>query len=362
MLGWMCAGHDRPEWRRRPSSTSAVEGDTIVIRGATRTSLAMRVLITGAFGNLGMMCVDQALGLGYSLRCLDIDSPANRRLATIYKKHDPERVEIILGDILDDALLPRLVEGVDAILHNAALLPPRTETEPDEAERINVGACKRLIAQAESRPDPPVFVFPSSVTVFGLIDGPPRERRADGPVMASDNYTRHKIEIERTLQASSLPWVIARVGVSVDARTLKTDLETFKRLLRTRADNPMEYVHPKDVAYAMCRAATVREAQRKVLLLGGGSRCQIDHHRFMATAFRSLGLRLPAAVFGEEAFYTHWMDTADSQSLLGFQNHGFSAYEQEMADAMRVGRILLWPLRWLVNPLLERLLARLRRS
>ncbi len=322
----------------------------------------MRVLITGAFGNLGLMCVEQALALGWSLRCFDVDTPANRRLARRHSERDPRRVEVILGDILDGALLPRLVAGVDAILHNAALLPPRTETMAAQAERINVDACRGLIALAQAQPEPPVFVFPSSVTVFGLVAGPPRARRAEDPVSASDNYTRHKIAIERTLRGSSLPWVILRVGVAVDARTLRTDRATFLRLLRTRADNPIEYVHPKDVAYAMCRAATVTEARGKVLLLGGGASSQIEHHRFMATAFRSLGLRLPAAVFGDQAFYTHWMDTAESQALLGFQHRDFSVYEREMAERMIVARVLLWPLRWLVNPILERLLTRARRG
>ena len=322
----------------------------------------MKLLITGAFGNLGLMCVEQALELGYSLRCFDIDNAATNKAADRYRQQYPNRVEVILGDILDTTVLPKLVENVDAILHNAALLPPLTNTKPDLAKRINVDACVALIREAEKQPTPPVFVYPSSVTVFGIIDGPPRERRASDPIQATDNYTAHKIEIEPALQASTLPWVITRVGVSVDTRTLKTDLETFKGLLKTRATNPMEYVHPKDVAYAMCRAASETAAQRKILLLGGGKQCQVDQATFMGTAFRALGLTLSPAVFGADIFYTHWMDTTESQAILQFQRHEFSAYEDEMADKLKLGRILLWPLRLLINPLLNTLLIKLRSS
>jgi nucleoside-diphosphate-sugar epimerase len=322
----------------------------------------MKLLITGAFGNLGLMCVNQALKLGYSVRCFDIDIPAIQKLATEYQQRYADQLEVVLGDILDDALLPSLVAGVDAILHNASLLPPLTETKADLARRINVDACKKLIAEAEKLSPPPVFVFPSSVTVFGIIDGPPTERRPTDPIEATDNYTAHKIEIESSLQASTLPWVIGRVGVSVDTRTLNTDMETFKGLLNTRASNPMEYVHPKDIAYAMCRAATVPEARRKILLLGGGKHCQIDQHRFMGTAFRSLGLNLSRAVFGDQIFYTHWMDTTESQEILQFQRYDFSDYEEEMARKLHAGKVLLFPLRWLLNPLINTLLIKLRSS
>ena len=44
------------------------------------------------------------------------------------------------------------------------------------------------------------------------------------------------------------------------------------------------------------------------------------------------------------------------------QRHGFDAYEEEMADKLKPVRILLWPLRWLLNPLINALLTALRRS
>ena len=322
----------------------------------------MKLLITGAFGNLGLMCVDRALEMGFSVRCTDVDSSATYQLGAQYRGKYGSRVEVVLGDIRNADLTRRLVTGVDAIVHNAALLPPLTETKAGLAREINVDACKQLIAEAEKQATPPAFVYPSSVTVFGIVEGPARERRIDDPVQATDNYTAHKLEIESALQASSLPWVIGRVGVSVDARTMKTDRETFKGLLNTRADNPLEYAHPRDIAFALCGAASNKAAHRKILLLGGGKSCQVDQEKFMGTAFRALGLTLSTAVFGKKTFYTHWMDTTESQAILGFQHHDFEAYEAEMAQKLKVIKTLLWPLRWLVNPLLNTLLIKLRSS
>ena len=114
----------------------------------------MKILITGAFGNLGLMCVSQALESGYSVRCFDLDTPHNRQLAASFAG----RIEAVFGNILDNEQLRKVIGGVDAIVHNAALLPPMTDTHPEFADSINIGACQKLIALAEQQTRKPVFV------------------------------------------------------------------------------------------------------------------------------------------------------------------------------------------------------------
>lgn len=313
----------------------------------------MKILITGAFGNLGLMCVNQALAMGYRVRCFDLDTARNRTQALQFG----DNIEVIFGNMLDNSCLQTVVAGVDAIIHNAALLPPLTDSHPELGDAINIKACQQLIAIASQQDKKPVFVYPSSVTVFAFPAADAAVvRHVSDAVVGSDNYTRQKITIESSLQNSTLPWVILRVGVSVDARTLKTDRTTFKRLLSVQANNPLEYVHPKDVALAMCRAAETKAACGKILLLGGGKNCQITQREFLQVAFQSLGLQLPVSVHGNERFYTHWMDTTESQALLQFQQHTFADYKTEMAARLNILRIILWPLRWLINPLLAPLL------
>jgi len=315
----------------------------------------VKVLITGAFGNLGLMCVEQALSMGHRIVCFDLDTRANRRTADSYA----DRVDAVFGDLRNASLVHDAVEGVDAILHNASVLPPVTEDSPGLAHEINVTACKELIAAAEASPRKPVFVFPSSVTVFGVAQVGEAPRTSTDPVHPTDNYTRHKIAIEEALEAASIPWVVLRVGVSVDARTLSTDRDTFRQLLAVRPDNPFEYVHPKDVALAMCRVASSPEARNRTLLVGGGPSCQITQRDFLGTAFDALGIPLPVSCHGREPYYTHWMDTTESQALLQFQRHDFADYREEMGARLRPVRIGLWPLRWLARLLLPMMLRRL---
>ena len=315
----------------------------------------MNVLLTGAFGNLGLLCLEQLLSDGHRVRCTDIDAAPQRRSAAPFR----DRCDVQLGDIRDTEKLATLVDGVDAIIHLASLLPPHTDTQPELAEAVNVGATKALIDLASAQPNAPLFIFPSSLTVFGPSRRDAPQRAADDPTQASDHYTRHKLIIEDYLKQASLPWVVMRIGVSVDARTTKTERSVLRQLLNVHPDTPLEYIHPRDVALAMSRALSTPQVQGKTLLLGGGERCQIRHHQFLNAAFSALGMPQRADIHGDNNYYTHWLDTREAQALLGFQQHGFDDYQRELAEKFSGLRRWSTPLRPLIRPLLPVLLKRL---
>lgn len=312
-----------------------------------------RVLITGAYGNLGQMVVEEARRQGFEVLALDRATPRNRRIA----RRCGLDTSTHWGDIRH-LELDSLVAGVDGVIHLAAVLPPVTELAPELAHEINVGATQRVIESLERSASRAVLVYPSSVTVFGPPTNPGRLHRADDPTRATDNYSAHKIEVERRLAQSRVEWVVLRVGVAVDSRTFGTDAATLRRLFGVHADNPLEYVHPRDVALAMVNAVRRPHAWHKTLLIGGGERCRVTQHEFLATALDALGLGLPRELLGEAGYYTCWMDTAESQSILDFQRHSFADYRDEMRARMRWPRRLLTPLRPAARWGLRRVLSR----
>lgn len=315
----------------------------------------MKIVLTGAFGRLGALVAEQALALGHELRCVDMETPATRKLARQFEAH----CDIRFADLAATEDFSDLIGDARGVIHLAAMLPPATELHPALAERVNVGATTRLIEAIAAAEAPPHLIYPSSVSVFARTEDRMRPRHTDDPVQGTDNYTRHKLAVERLLQRQHFPWTILRVGASVDARTLSADRGTFRQLLGAPADTPVEWVHPQDVALAMCRCLEVPEARGRILLIGGGPKCQVTQAQFLGTIVRALGLRYPAAVHGDGYFYTHWMDTAASQALLQFQQHDLSDYEQEVAHRLRFARAALWPLRPLINPLLAPLFRRI---
>ncbi len=298
------------------------------------------VLVTGAFGRLGQMVLAELKQRGYRVVAMDLDNPVNRKAAGKLTTHYDE----VLWSDLRKADFNPLLSGLSAVVHLGAILPPLTETAATLAHDVNVKATFRLIDAIENCAEKPLLVYPSSVTVFGYPEPMTRQMRSDDPVAPSDNYTRHKVEIEQRLAESHIPWCVLRVGVSVDSRTLGADLVTLRQLFNVRPDNPLEYVHPCDVATAVANSLDNPRAIGRILLLGGGGDCQVTQHQFLSTALNALGVDLPQNMFGRERFYTSWMDTTESQDILKFQNHRFSDYQTDMQK--RLGS-----LRWILSPL-----------
>lgn len=311
------------------------------------------VLVTGALGNLGQKVTEELRRRGHGVIPMDLPSPRNRRAARRLRIDDAVRWGDLCRADLSDA-----IEDVAAVIHLAAVLPPVTETAPGLAHRINVEATLRLVEAIEKSRRRPLLVYPSSVTVFGPPDATSATRcmRADDPVVPSDRYTRHKIEVERALASSDIPWAVLRVGVSVDSRTLGSDRSTLRTLFGVHPDNPLEYVHPNDVALAMVNVIGRPEAWRRVLLIGGGERCQVTQHAFLSAALDAIGVDLPREMLGSHPYYTRWMDTRETQALLDFQRHGFDDYCIEMRRRARGIRPLLAPFAPLVRWGLRRML------
>lgn len=301
-----------------------------------------RVLVTGAFGRLGQLVLQELQSQGHHVTAMVRDKPANRRAA---RRLAGVVDEVAWGDVRH-ADLADLVGRADVVVHLAGILPPHSQTAPELAEAINVGGTMRLVEAVEAAPHRPLLVYLSSVTVYGYPALPVLRKPSD-PVAASDNYTRHKVTVEERLRAGTARYVILRVGVSIDSRTLSTDLGTLRTLLRTSPDNPIEYVHPRDVASAIAGCVDNPRAVGRVLLVGGGEGCRLTQHEFFGAVFAAAGVRLPREAMGSGQYYTHWMDTAESNEILRFQRRTFADYESEMRHRLRRVR----PLGALASPL-----------
>lgn len=310
------------------------------------------VLVTGAFGNLGQMVLATLKAKQYRVLAMDLPNPTNQKTAqTMQHLYD----EVAWGDLRSIDFKP-LLQGVIAVIHLGAVLPPVTENAPELAYDINVNATKRLIADIEARVIKPLLIYPSSVTVFGYPEPATKLMQASDPVAPSDNYTRHKVEIEQMLAASNIPWSVMRVGVSVDSRTLSADFSMMKMLFAVAPDNPLHYVHPLDVALAMVNAIGNEQAVGRIFLLGGGDDCRITQHTFLGTAIGALGVDLPREMLGQNRYYTSWMDTTESQQILQFQQHSYQDYRNDMNQRMKLFRPVLKPLAPLVRFALKKLL------
>lgn len=306
------------------------------------------VLVTGAFGLVGSSTVKRLAADGRRVVATDLDIPTNRKAG----EKLPSGVEVLYADLTDPAEVDALIAGVAprAIVHLAAIIPPFIYTRRGLAEKVNVGATASLLAAAEKQPSPPRFVQASSIAVYGSRNPHthPGVLTAETPVNPADVYGAHKAAAEKLVRASSVDWVILRLGgvLTVDPGAyMKLDNLYFEGLLPI--DGRLQTVDVRDVARAFA-AATTADAVGETLLIGGD-----DSHRLiqgevapaMAAAMGLVG-GLPTGLKGDPGsdgdwFNTDWMDTRRAQDVLGHQHHSWPDMLIETANKAGARRHLL---------------------
>jgi UDP-glucose 4-epimerase len=288
----------------------------------------MNILVTGAFGNVGYSTLAALLEEGHRVRCFDVRTPANLKAA----KKLGSRVEVVWGDLRRPEDLEAAVRGQDVVIHLAFIIPKlsatgfESEDHPDWAEEINVGGTQNLLAAMRRQPRPPRIVFASSYHIYGPTQDQPPPRTALDPVQPIENYALHKVACEAMIRESGLEWAILRLAASLPI-AIRMDPGMFE----VPPDNRMEYVHTRDAGLAFARAAASSEVWGKVLLVGGGLRCQYVYREITTRVLEAMGVgALPDEAFASVAFPTDWLDTTESQRLLCYQRHTLDDYVRDM--------------------------------
>lgn len=311
----------------------------------------MRVLVTGAFGRLGQEGLERLLQEGHAVVAFDVPSRRNRREARSFAG----RVQIVWGDIRSPEDIGPCVAECDAIVHNAGVLAPASESHPEWAFAVNVGGTKNVLDAMKRSEKPPIIIFASSLSVCGPRAPGGSPLTGEDPAIGTDNYTSNKAECERLLRESGLPYVIFRVGVSVGVKLAAGELspDVFRVLFSIDPDTRMEWVHPADVALAQARAIETPESLGKILMIGGGPTCRLTFREFYGAMFDATGLgRFPPEAYGAGEYYCDWLDTEQSQALLDYQRTSFDDFVGELRQASRFSR----PLVRLFSPIIRRFL------
>jgi nucleoside-diphosphate-sugar epimerase len=300
----------------------------------------MKILVTGAFGNIGTSAVQELIRQGHQVRCFALKKRKNERAA----RKLAGKAEVAWGDVRRPEDLAAAAEGQEAIVHLAYIIPPQSDEDPDKAQETNISGTQNVLAAAKSAARPPKILFASSFDVFGATQDQPPPRKVTDPVQATDLYTRHKLECEAMVKASGLEWAIFRFA---DVPMLRSPHPImFQIPLSTR----IEVIHTYDAGLAIANAMKREEVWGKVLLIGGGSRCQIFYRDYLGSILDVMGIgMLPEQAFGARPYCTDWLDTEESQHLLNYQRYSFAAIVQDLARAIGYRRFFVPPLRPMIR-------------
>jgi dihydroflavonol-4-reductase len=256
----------------------------------------MKVALTGATGYTGAHLLTALRNRGDEVVALvRKGSKAGPRVASTGAR-------VVEGVLADDDALRALVEGVDAVVHVAAVY--RTAGHPESYYReVNVAGARRL-AEASIAAGVKRFVHTSTVGVYGNVEKPPVDETA--PMNPGDIYQRTKVEGERAVRelhgAKGMEVTVIRPGAIYGPGETRL-LKLFRAIARKRyaiVGNGRAFYHLvyiDDLVQGFLLALLRPEAAGEAFIIAGPA-ClsQADLARLIAlhTGGRLLPFHVPA--------------------------------------------------------------------
>jgi UDP-glucose 4-epimerase len=232
----------------------------------------MRIVITGATGNVGSALVRRLLRDPGEHEVVGL---ARRVPAGTTSSTSPQWHSVDLTDPACERTLAEVFAGADAVVHLAWAFQPTHR--PDRLEDVGVGGSRRVL-QAVTRAGVPHLVHLSSLAVYSPHqDDVPVDEGYPTDGIPTSTYSRHKVAVERLLdehvassRATGTLITRMRPGVigqrSAGSALLRYGLPGYlpARLLGLLPVLPLDrglaipFVHSDDVADAVARAVEQR--------------------------------------------------------------------------------------------------------
>lgn len=157
----------------------------------------MKVLVTGGAGFIGSHVVDRLMSEGNEVVVLD-DLSSGRSENIEHHLSRPE-FSFVKGDLRDKLTVEKALEGVDAVIHEAAIVSvPLSIENPALTNEVNVLGTLNLL-EASLKADVKRFVYASSCAVYGAASELPVNERA--PPNPLSPYAESKLVAEQHCKA-----------------------------------------------------------------------------------------------------------------------------------------------------------------
>jgi len=261
---------------------------------------------------------------GHTVRAFD--------LASANFSDPPDGVSALPGDLMSRDDVGAAVEGVGAVVHLAAILPPVADLQIELAQCVNVEGTQIIVDAMKARVPDARLVFSSSVSVYGTP-------ASDAEVTAShsydpdDNYAKTKAESEQIVVNSGLNSCVLRIsGVSIPVFQEPPAEWPFL------PDQQIEFVHRDDAVNAIVSGVTAELSDStRVINVSGGASWRMTGSQYVADYFGMIDVDLDEAIYQSEPGHFSWYADEGGNTALGYQQNAYPQYlELLQADIDRL--------------------------
>jgi nucleoside-diphosphate-sugar epimerase len=242
--------------------------------------MTTRTLVTGGTGYVGAVVVKELQATGRQIRVLDALLHGQEGLA---RRQESEGVELIRGDIRDEEARRAALDGVQEVVHLAAIVgDPACARDPDAAHAVNVEGTKALVPDAKAA-GVKRLVFASTCSNYGRMDDPTIPISEDGTLAPVSLYAEQKVSMEKLLldaggngltttclRFATVYGVAPRMRFDLTVNEFTRDLWSDKELQVFGEQFWRPYVHVSDAARGVRTAleAPVQSVSGEVFNLG----------------------------------------------------------------------------------------------
>lgn len=155
-----------------------------------------KILVAGGAGYIGSVLVRLLLQHQYKVRVLDNLNFGGETLIELWNNPD---FDFIKGDIRDNEILNKAIEGMDVIVNLAAVVgDPACAKNPELAKETNFEAPKSMYQIAESK-NVKQFIFASTCSNYGKMEDPDGLVNENSLLAPVSLYAETKVATEQFL-------------------------------------------------------------------------------------------------------------------------------------------------------------------
>ncbi len=282
-----------------------------------------KILVTGAGGTVGLQVIRFLLSEGkYEITALDLKNKQVYKRLKSFRK----RINIIYGDVTDDAIVDALVKTHDVVIHLAGVLPPLANVRDDLCKEIDFTGTKTIVDSIKNYNPECYLLYASSTSVYGTQEDYMNINiKTESFVDEYDYYSKYKLKCEKYIRSNIKNFSIFRLAYILG------DPATEGLIYNVPLNCDMEVLSSEDAGYAfVCAIDYKKKLNKKTFNVSGGEKFRTKYSDYLLHVFSTYGLSLRflgSWLLADKNYYGgYYVDSDDLEEILHFRSKNLDVY------------------------------------